>query len=88
MLVNFLWFSTGDKDFTLRWLTNPKPVQTDYFGTGPLVHFVGFLNKIPVIEMLVALIVVLGAIYYFGFQRNKPFRAVIPPEEEVEGVTV
>ncbi len=84
MLVNFLWFSTGDKDFTLRWLTNPKAVQTDYFGTGPLVNFhVGFLNKIPVIELLIVTIVVLGAIYYFAVQQAKPFTPVVPPDEEV-----
>jgi amino acid transporter len=82
MLVNFLWFSTDDKTFNLRWLTNPKPIQTDYFGTGPLVHFVGFLNKLPVIELLMVVIVGIGAIYYLTAQRRKPSApVVIPPDE-------
>ncbi len=81
MLVNFMWFSTDDKNFGLRWLTNPKPVQTDYFGTGPLVHFVGFLNHIPVIEMLVGLIVIIGAVYYLVAQRTKQYTPVQVPEE-------
>jgi urea carboxylase system permease len=78
MLVNFLWFTN---DETLRVVTNPKPNQTDYFGTGPLVHFGGFLNKIPVIELLVAVVIIVGAIYYVGFQRRKPFTPVHPPDE-------
>ncbi len=85
MLINFLWFSTDDKNFGLRWLTNPKPLQTDYFGTGPLVHFFGFLNHLPVIEMLMVLIIGLGAVYYLAVQRSKPPTMVVPPEEEVEG---
>jgi amino acid transporter len=90
MLVNFLWFSTDDKNFGLRWLTNPKPLQTDYFGTGPLVHFAGFLNHLPVIEMLMVVVAGVGAIYYFAVQRNKPFVPVIPPDEDVvtTGVTL
>ena len=80
MLVNFLWFSTDDKTFNLRWLTNPKPKQTDYFGTGPLVHFFGFLNGIPVIEMLMVLIVGIGAIYYIAAQRKKPYTVVVPSD--------
>jgi len=26
-------------------------------------------------------VIVVGAVYYFGFQRRKPFTPVIPPEE-------
>jgi amino acid transporter len=88
MLVNFLWFT--DSTNSLRILTNPKANQTDYFGTGPLVHFpFDLLNKVPLIELIMATVIVVGAIYYFAFQRNKPFVAVTPPEEEVEasGVT-
>ena len=81
MLVNFLWYTN---DATLRVVSNPKPNQTDYFGTGPLVHFGGFLNKIPVIELLIAVILIVGAVYYFSVQRNKPFTPVVPPDEEVE----
>jgi amino acid transporter len=81
MLVNFLWF-TNSSD-SPRVLSNPKPNQT-----GGFVHFVGFLNKIPVIELVLVVILVIGAIYYFAVQRNKPFTPVVPPEEEIllEGV--
>ena len=56
---------------------NPKPNQT-----AGLLH-IGFLNGIPILWTVVVLIVVIGAIYYFTVQRNKPFVPVIPPEEEV-----
>jgi hypothetical protein len=88
MLVNFFWpASTG----SLRVFANPKPNQTDFLGTGkPLVNLFGldWLNKIPVIETVTVVILLIGAIYYFAFQRNKPFTPVIAPEEEVEAVRV
>lgn len=84
MLVNFLWFT--DSPDSLRVLTNPKATQTDY-GNGQLVNFhIGFLNKIPVIELLMVTVVLIGAIYYFTVQRNKPFTPVRPPDEELEAV--
>ncbi len=43
---------------------------------------IGFLNDIPVIWTVFALVTIIGAIYYFAVQRNKPFEAVRPPEEE------
>jgi hypothetical protein len=84
MLVNFFWPAS---DGSLRVFANPKPIQTDFLGTGkPLVNLFGldWLNKIPVIWTVTAVIVLLGLVYYFVFQRNKPFRPVIPPDEEVE----
>ncbi len=82
MLINFLWFSSG-KDFTLRWLTNPKATQTDYFGTGQLVDFhIGFLNKIPVIELVMIVVVVIGAIYFFAAQRKREYNVVVPPDQD------
>ncbi len=80
MLVNFLWFTNDD---TLRVVTNPKPNQTDYFGTGPLVDFkIAFLNKIPVIELIIFVVLAVGAIDYLAAQRKKPFTPVVPPDEE------
>ena len=49
------------------------------------MHFFGFLNHIPVIEMLMVLVVGVGAVYYLAVQRGKPPMKVVPPEEEVEG---
>src|SRR5262249_38270033 len=75
MLVNFLWYTNSSS--SLRVISNPKATQT-----GGLVNFhVAFLNKIPVIELLIGVVVIVGAIYYLGFQRRKPFTPVIPPEE-------
>jgi amino acid transporter len=86
MLVNFFWpASTG----SLRVFANPRPNQTDFLGTGkPLVDLFGldWLNKIPVIWTVTAFIVIVGLVYYYAVQRNKPFRAVIPPEEDVVSV--
>src|SRR5204863_386465 len=84
MLVNFFWPASKD---SLRVFANPKPNQTDFLGTGkPLVNLFGldWLNKIPVIWTVTAVIVVIGLIYYFFFQRSKPFTPVTPPDEEVE----
>lgn len=92
MLLNFLTPSSATSAFDpnatganyLRIFSNPKPIQTDYFAEGEqLVDFkIGFLNEIPVIWTVFALVIIIGAIYYFAVQRNKPFEAVRPPEEE------
>jgi amino acid transporter len=88
MLVNFFWPAGNG---SLRVFANPKPIQTDFLGTGkPLVNLFGldWLNKIPVIWTVTVVIVVIGLVYYFAFQRNKPFTPVIPPDEEVEAARV
>jgi amino acid transporter len=87
MMVNFLW-PAGDAGATaLRIFSNPSPNQTDYYGTGPLVHFGGFLNNIALIEQVMVIVFIVGTIYYFGWQRKKPFTPVRPPEDEdLEGI--
>src|SRR5438093_7537030 len=72
MLINFFWPASNG---SLRVFANPKPNQTDFLGTGkPLVNFgIEFLNKIPVIETVTVVILLVGLVYYYGFQRNKPF---------------
>ncbi len=92
MLLNFLTPSSATSAFDpdasganyLRIFSNPKPIQTDYFDEGDqLVDFkIGFLNEIPVIWTVFALVSIIGAIYYIAVQRNKPFVPVRPPEEE------
>ncbi len=92
MLLNFLTPSSATSAFDpdasganyLRIFSNPKPIQTDYFVEGEqLVDFkIGFLNEIPVIWTVFALVSIIGAIYYIAVQRNKPFVPVRPPEEE------
>jgi amino acid transporter len=87
MLVNFLWPAGDSGANALRIFSNPSPNQTDYYGTGPLVHFFGFLNDIALIEQVIVIVFILGAIYYFGWQRKKPFQPVRPPQQEnLEGI--
>jgi amino acid transporter len=74
MLVNFLWFTNED---TARVITNPKASQT-----GGLVSYPGFLNEIPVIELLLAVVLIIGVIYYVGFQKRKPYTPVVVPDED------
>jgi amino acid transporter len=92
MLLNFLTPSPVNSAFDpkaegaayMRIISNPKPIQTDYYVAGDqLVDFkIDFLNKIPVIWTVFSLIALVGAIYYFAVQKKKPFEAVHPPEEE------
>jgi amino acid transporter len=84
MMVNFLWPASGKGANALRIFTNPRPKETDYYGTGPLVHLgMKWLNDIPLIWTVMVVIILVGAIYYFGFQRRKPYTRVAPPEGEV-----
>jgi amino acid transporter len=96
MLLNFLWPSSATSAFDpnasganyLRIFSNPKPVQTDYFAEGKqLVDFkIGFLNDIPVIWTVFAIIIIVGAIYYYAVQRNKQLEPVRPPEDVPSGI--
>ena len=96
MAINFLWFSTVNSAFDpnasgasyLRIFLNPKPIQTDWYVEGQqLVNFhVDFLNKIPLIELIVSAIVIVGAIYYFTVQRKKPWEPVVLPDEDLSGI--
>jgi hypothetical protein len=51
-------------------------------------YHVGFLNHIPLIELVIAVVAIVGALYYFLVQRRKPFTPVVPPDEEVEAAAV
>jgi amino acid transporter len=86
MYVNFLWPAGSSGANALRIFTNPSPDQTDYYGTGPLVHFFGFLNKIALIEQVTVIVLVVGAIYYFTVQRNKAYTPPVQPEEDLSGI--
>jgi amino acid transporter len=92
MMVNFLTPSsavgawdpgTSSTSNYLRIFSNPKPVQSDYYVQGQqLLDFkIDFLNKIPVIWTVFAVIFVVGALYYWLAQRKKPWEPVVPPEE-------
>jgi amino acid transporter len=87
MMVNFLWPASKSGANALRIFSNPKAVETDYYGTGQLVNFhVGFLNHIPLIELWIGAVLIVGFIYYMTVQRNKPWEAVTPPDEDLSGI--
>jgi amino acid transporter len=96
MLLNFLTPSSASSAFDpnasganyMRIISNPKPVQTDYYVEGEqLVDFkIDFLNKIPVIWTVFSLILIGGAIYYLAAQRNKPWEPVAPTGEDLSGI--
>jgi hypothetical protein len=85
-MVNFLWPASSSGANSLRIFTNPSPNQTDYYGTGPLVHFGGFLNDIALIEQVMVFVFIVGAIYYFAVQRKKPWTPATVPEEDLTGI--
>ena len=96
MLLNFLTPASVDSAFDpnasganyLRIFANPKAVQTDWYVEGDqLVDFkIGFLNEIPIIWLVFSVVLIIGAIYYLAVQRNKPYEAVVPPDEDLAGV--
>jgi amino acid transporter len=57
MLVNFMWH---------RVATNPKPNETD----GLLDFGIDFLNKIPILWLVLGAVLILGALYY-GFAHSR-----------------
>ena len=42
---------------------------------------IGFLNEIPIIWLVFSVVLIIGTIYYVAVQRNKPYEAVVPPED-------
>ncbi|MEA2520366.1 MAG: hypothetical protein QOI81_12 [Actinomycetota bacterium] len=79
MIINLMWWTSDST--SLRVLTNPTAKQSDY-GFGQLVNFhIGFLNSIPLMELIIGVIVVVGLIYYAAVGKDKEFAAVVPPEE-------
>jgi len=96
MMVNFLWPSSATSAFDpnasganyLRIFSNPKAVQSDYYVKGQqLMNFhIGFLNKIPAIELFMGVVLIVGAIYYFAAQKKKPWEPVVPPDEDLSGI--
>ena len=90
MMANFLTPSSATNAWEagsasnsnyLRIFSNPKPVQSDYYVQGQqLLNFkIGFLNKIPVIWTVFAVIFIAGALYYWIAQKKKPWEPVVPP---------
>jgi len=97
MLLNFLTPASVNSAFDpnasganyLRIFANPKAIQTDWYVEGDqLVDFkIDFLNKIPIIWLVFAVVLIIGAIYYFTVQRNKPYEAVAAPtDEDLSGI--
>jgi urea carboxylase system permease len=76
MEVNFLWprgFSAGGQN-------PPLSILPNFSGTGTL-GIQGPLGNIPIYETTLAIILLVGAIYYFIAQRNAPETEAIRPAE-------
>jgi amino acid transporter len=97
MLLNFLWpsFAKSTQDPTgastsnyLRVFSNPKPIQSDYIaGKGPLLNLhIAFLNDIPIIWTVFAVILIAGGLYYWIAQKKKPWSPQVPPDEDLSGI--
>ena len=98
MLLNFLTpasVNSGVRSRTRRAPTTcgssrtRRPIQTDWYVEGEqLVDFkIDFLNKIPLIWLVFAVVLIIGAIYYFAVQRKKPYEAVVAPtDEDLSGI--
>jgi amino acid transporter len=99
MLLNFLTPSSASSAFHpesassnanyLRVFSDPKPFQSDYYEEGvQLVDFkIDFLNKIPVIWTVFSAILIAGGLYYWLAQKKKPWAPVVPPDEDMTGIT-
>jgi hypothetical protein len=71
MLVNFAW---------PRVASNPEPSQT-----GGLLSFgIGFVDKIPILWLVVLVITIIGLIYYLAVGRRKQFAPVVAPAGDDE----
>jgi urea carboxylase system permease len=84
MILNLMWWTNDSA--SLRVLTNPTAKQSDY-GFGQLVNFhVGFLNSIPLMELVIGAVIVVGIVYYTLVGRTKEFARVVPPDEDLSGI--
>jgi len=70
MLVNFAWFGTS------RAASNPKPNQT----AGLLSLGWRYLNDIPILYTVLGFVLIIGALYYFIWERRKPLPVKVPAE--------
>jgi amino acid transporter len=71
MLVNFAWH---------RVATNPKPSETN-----GLLSFGGFLDKIPILWLVLGFVLILGALYY-GIRHREIPEPVVPEAARAEVV--
>jgi amino acid transporter len=68
MLINFAW---------PRAASNPTPTQSG-------VLHLGFLNGVPILWTVFAVVVLIGAIYYLAVGRTKQFASVVTPSGDDE----
>jgi urea carboxylase system permease len=73
MLINFAW---------PRAASNPTPNQTVVAGTQLLDFHISFLNKIPILWTVFAVLAFIGLIYYLVTGRTKQFAPVVAPAED------
>jgi len=76
MEINFLW----PRDVSAGAQNPPLSILPNFSGTGTL-GIQGPLGNIPIYEATLAIIIVVGAIYYLIAQRNAPKTQVVRPAE-------
>ena len=75
MLINLLWW--GAKSLPRAVLHQPDRRPERRVGQLPHLH----PNKIPLMELIIGVVVIVGLIYYATVGKNKEFAKVVPPEE-------
>jgi len=76
MEVNFLW----PRDFSAGGQNPPLSVLPNFSGTGAL-GIQGPLGSLPIYETTLAIILLVGVIYYLGWQRKPGTSPTIKPAE-------
>jgi amino acid transporter len=78
MIINFAWPPAAGASATgPRLVSNPRPNQTVVGGNQLLNFHIGFLNGIPILWTVFAVIALIGVIYYAIAGRRKEFPAVV-----------
>ncbi len=72
MLINFAW---------PRACCNPRPTETVVDNAQLLNFHLAFLDNVPVLWTVLAVILLMGVAYYAAVQHKKPFVPVVPPDE-------
>jgi amino acid transporter len=76
MEVNFLW----PRDFSAGGQNPPLSILPNFSGTGTL-GIQGPIGGLPIYETTLAIILIVGAIYYFIAQRNAPETQAVKPAD-------
>jgi hypothetical protein len=76
MEINFLW----PRDVSAGGQNPPLSILPNFTGTGSL-GITGPIGQLPIYEVTLAIIIVVGAVYYFAAQRKPTVTPTIKPAE-------